>query len=67
MRALVGNLHRLNEARSPYVLVTLTAIRGSAPQVVGSKMLVASGTPSNCSPARPAQNRGLGTCRARSA
>jgi len=42
MRELVGTLHRLNEARAPYVLVTLTALRGSAPQVVGSKMLVAS-------------------------
>jgi len=41
MKELVGNLHRLNEAGSPYVLVTLTAIRGSAPQIVGSKMLVA--------------------------
>jgi xanthine dehydrogenase accessory factor len=40
MTELVGHLHRLNEARSPYVLVTLTSIRGSAPQIVGSKMLV---------------------------
>lgn len=40
MSEWIAKTQSLSEAQEAFVLVTLTAIRGSAPQVVGAKMLV---------------------------